>query len=72
VNDFDMLHIIRKLRLHKTQLKTLLTKSERKMSKDLARKAIMAETTSSGFPEIENLQQKVNQYNNIDFQVKSE
>lgn len=52
--DFDLLKIIKKLRLHKTQLKTLLSRSERQMSKRLADKATMADTSSSDFSDLNN------------------
>jgi len=51
-NDFDLLKIIKKLRLHKTQLKALLSRSERQMSKRLADKATMADTSSSDFTDL--------------------
>ena len=53
--DLDIVHIIKKLRSHSTQLKTILTKSERKMADKLSQKAIMAETSSQSSDDYDNL-----------------
>lgn len=49
--DFDLLNIVKSFRHVKTQLKTLLTKSEQKMAKRISDRAIQQETSSSGFPD---------------------
>ena len=53
--DLDIVHIVKKLRSHSTQLKTILTKSERKMANKLSQKAIMAETSSQSSDDYDNL-----------------